>query len=243
VALYAEFPVSALKFDSDDKLKTFSSKFAILVLVKNGANEIVRKLGQEFTLRGPLSQMDEIKKRPQIFNRITVLAPGQYTIEAVARDSVAGKASVARIPFEVPPASEDSFRISSVVMSRGVNPLTEEQRKQPAHPLYLEGQAYFVPNVEQAFSLAKDKNLLVHFNAYVPNGSTVKVNATLVFLKGGTVFTQAGGALPDADASGRIAYSTSFGSENFPPGEYELRVTVSDGARRASSTTHFVIEP
>ena len=243
VALYAEFPVSALKFDSDDKAKTFSSKFAILVLVKNSANEIVRKLGQEFTLRGPLSQIEDVKKRPQMFNRITVLAPGQYTLEAVARDSMAGKAAVARIPFEVPPTSEDSFRLSSVVMSRGVNPLTEEQKKQPAHPLYLEGQAYFVPNVEQAFSLAKDKNLLVHFNAYVPNGSTVKVNAMLVFSKGGTVFTQAGGALPDPDASGRIAYSTSFGSENFPTGEYDLRVTVTDGTRRVSSTTHFRIEP
>ncbi len=243
VALYAEFPVSSLKFDSDDKAKTFSSKFAILVLVKNSANEIVRKLGQEYTMRGPLSQIEDVKKRSQLFNRITALAPGQYTLEAVARDSVAGKASVARIPFEVPPASEDSFRISSVVTSRGVNPLTEEQKTQPAHPLYLEGQAYFVPNVEETFSLARDKNLLVHFNVYVPKGSTAKVNATLAFLKGGSVFTQAGGALPDADATGRISYATSFGSENFPSGEYDLRVTVSDGTRRASSTAHFKIEP
>lgn len=243
VALYAEFPVSALKFDSDDKAKTFSSKFAILVLVKNSANEIVRKLGQEYTLRGPLSQMEDVKKRPQLFNRITALGPGQYTLEAVARDSVAGKASVARIPFEVPPASEDSFRISSVVMSRGVNPLTEEQKKQPAHPLYLEGQAYFVPNVEASFSLEADKNLLVHFNVYAPKGLAAKVNATLTFLKGGSVFTEAGGALPDADATGRIAYSTSFGSENFPAGEYDLRVTVSDGTHRASSTAHFKVAP
>lgn len=243
VALYAEFPVSALTFDSDDKSKTFSSKFAILVLVRNGANEIVRKLGQEFTLRGPLSQIEDIKKRPQLFSRITVLAPGQYTLEAVARDSVAGKASVARIPFEVPPASEDSFRISSVVMSRGVNPLTEDQKKQPAHPLYLEGQAYFVPNVEETFSLARDKNVLVHFDVYVPKGSAAKVDATLTFLKGGSVFTQAGGPLPDGDATGRITYSTSFGSENFPSGEYDLRVTASDGTRRASSTAHFKIAP
>ena len=150
---------------------------------------------------------------------------------------------VARIQFEVPPSSDDSFRISSVVLSRGVNPLTEEQKKQPTHPLYLEGQAYFVPNVEQTFSLAKDKNLLVHFNAYVPKNSTAKVTAALVFLKGGGVFTQAGGALPEPDASGRIAYSTSFGSENFSPGDYELRVTLSDGTRRVSSATQFKIEP
>jgi VWFA-related protein len=243
VALYAEFPVSALTFDTDDKTKTFSSKFAILVLVRNAANEIVRKVGQEYSLKGPLTQVEDVKKRPQLFNRITTLAPGQYTIEAVARDSSTGKASVARVLFEVPPAPEDSLSISSVVMSRGVNPLTEEQKKQATHPLYLEERAYFVPNIDEAFSLARDKNLLVHFNVYAPKGSTSKVNVTLAFLKGGSIFTQAGGQLPDVDATGRISYSTSFGSENFPAGDYELRVTVSDGPRRASSTAHFKIEP
>lgn len=243
VAIYAAFPVSALKFTTDDKTKAFSSKYAILVLVKNAGNEIVRKLGQEFSLRGPVAQMEDVRKRPQMYNRITLLTPGQYTLEAVARDSSTGKASAARIPFEIPASSDESLRISSVVMSRGVNPLTEEQKKQPAHPLYLEGQAYFVPNVEQSFSLARDKNLLVHFDVYVAKGSTSKIEVTVTFLKGGAVFTRADGALPDADPTGRIAYSTSFGTGNFPPGEYDLRVTVSDGARRASSIAHFKMEP
>ena len=242
VALYAEFPVSALKFDIDDKSKTFSSKYAILVLVKNDGNEIVRKLGQEFTLRGPIAQMEEIKKRPQLYNRMIVLAPGRYTLEGVARDSSTAKASVVRVPFEVPVSPDDGLRVSSLVLSRGVNPLTEEQKKQATHPLYLEGQAYFVPDVEQSFSLARDKNLLVHFKVYVPKG-TAKVNASLAFLKNGAVFTQAGGVLPDADARGCIEYSTSFGTADFPAGEYDLRVTASDGTRRASSTTRFTVGP
>src|SRR5262249_41518845 len=111
-----------------------------------------------------------------------------------------------------------------------------------AHPLYLEGQAYFVPNVAQTFSLSRDKNLLVHFNVYVPKGSTAKIDATVAFLKSGSVLTQAGGALPDPDATGRIAYLTSFAATNFPPGEYDLRVTVSDGIQRASSTAHFKMD-
>src|SRR5262249_1768097 len=146
--------------------------------------------------------------------------------EAVARDSAAGKAAVARMPFEVPEAGEESLRISSVVLSRGVSPLTVEQKKQTLHPLFLEGQAYFLPNVDKLFRLTRDKNILIHFNAYMPKGSAGKLNATLVFLKAGNVFTQASGALPDADGTGHISYLTSFATENFPPGEYDLRVTV-----------------
>src|SRR5581483_11774239 len=158
---------AALKFDVNDKAKNFSSRFALLALIKNSDNEIVRKLGQEFTLRGPLTQLEEIKTRPQMYNRLLLLPPGKYTLEAVAQDSGSGKASAVRVPFEVPAVAEQEMRLSSVVLSQGVNPLTEEQKKQGArHPLYLEGQAYFVPNLKQTFSQAKDKNLLIHFNVY-----------------------------------------------------------------------------
>ncbi|HKP84750.1 MAG TPA: VWA domain-containing protein, partial [Blastocatellia bacterium] len=242
VALYLEFPVSALKFDTDDKTKTFSSKFALLALVKDGNNEIVRKLGQQFALRGPIAQLGDVKRKPQLYSRMIMLAPGSYTLEAVVRDSSAGQASVARFKFDVPEATDDDLRLSSVVLSRGVNPLTEDQKKQSSHPLFLEGQAYFVPNVQQVFSMARDKNILVYFNVYAPKGGASKVNATLTFLKGGSVFTQAGGALPEADATGRIAYTTSFGTDNFPPGDYDLKVSVTDGPRRSSSTAHFRIE-
>ena len=62
-------------------------------------------------------------------------------------------------------------------------------------------------------------------------------------MKDGSMFTQAGGALPAADGTGRIAYSTAFGTENFPAGNYELKVTVASGAQRAVSSTRFKIEP
>lgn len=243
VALYAGFPVSALKFNIDEKSKTFSSQYAVLILIKNSANEIVRKVGQEFTLRGPVTQVEVLKQRPQIYNRLTLLLPGKYTVEAVARDSSTGKSSLARTSIEIPASSEDSLLISSAVISRGVNPLTEEQKKQKGHPLYLEGQAYFVPNLEEAFSLTRDKNILVHFDVYLPKGSTSQVKVNLSFLKGSALFTQADGSLPGADATGCISYSTSFGSQNFPEGEYDLRVTVTDGAHRASSTSRFRVEP
>ena len=134
--------------------------------------------------------------------------------------------------------------ISSVVLSRGVNPLTEQQKKEAApHPLYLEGQAYFVPNVTQAFSAGSDKNLLVHFSVYPPKATAAKVSVSIDFYKDGRVIARSSGALPEPDATGRIPYLTSFGLGAFALGQYELVVTASDGGGKASSSTRFEVRP
>jgi VWFA-related protein len=243
VAVYLQFPMSALKFDTDEKAKTFSSRFAMLVLVKNEAGVIVRKLGQEFSLHGPISQLDETVKTPEMYSRLILLEPGKYTLDGVARDSLSGKASVVHGTFEVPGVVAGAIGISSVVLSRGVNPLTEQQKREAAHPLYLEGQAYFVPNVTQVFSAASDKNLLVHFSVYAPKATGSKVSVSIGFYKNGSLVAESSGALPEPDATGRIPYSTSFGLGAFLPGEYQLRVTASDASGKASSSTRFEVRP
>jgi hypothetical protein len=243
VAVYLQFPMSALKFDTDEKAKTFSSRFAVLVLVKNAAGEIVRKLGQEFSLHGPLTQLEETARKPEMYSRLILLEPGKYTLDGVARDSLSGKVSVVHGTFEVPGVAADAIGVSSVVLSRGVNPLTEQQKKEAAHPLYLEGQAYFVPNVTQAFSMSTDKNLLVHFNVYPPKLAGSKISVSIDFYKGGNLVAESSGALPEPDATGRIPYSTSFALAPFPPGEYRLVVTASDGGAKASSATRFEVRP
>lgn len=243
VALYLQFPMSALTFNTDEKTKTFSSRFAVLVLVKNETGMIVRKLGQEFLLHGPIAQLDQTSKNPHMYSRLILLEPGKYTIDGVARDSISGKASVVHDEFEVPALTESGICISSVVLSRGLNPLTEQQKKEAAHPLYLEGQAYFVPNVSQTFSTGSDKNLLVHFDVYPTKTASGKASVSINFYKSGSLIAQSSGALPEPDAAGRISYSTSFGLEAFSPGEYQLVITASDGSSRASSGTRFKVQP
>ena len=243
VALYLEFPMSGLKFETDEKTKTFSSQFAVLILVKNESGIIVRKLGQEYRLHGPAGQQDQIANNVQMYNRVILLEQGKYTLDGVARDSISGKASVVHSSFEVPAVTAGGITMSSVVLSRGVNPLTEEQKKETAHPLYLEGQAYFVPNVNQAFSTASDKNMLMHFNVYMPQSSANKASVSINFYRGGRIIAQSSGALPDPDPTGRIAYSTSFGLAAFPPGEYDLVVTASDAGGKASSEARFEVRP
>lgn len=243
VPIYVELPISALKLNTDEKSKTFSSRYAILVLVKDQNQQVVRKLGQEFVLRGPLSQAASVKEQPHLFSRIILLRSGHYVIEAIARDSTTGKMSGVRVPFEVPDDGQEKLRMSSIVLSRGVNPLNDEQKKDTLHPLYFEGQAYFVPNARESFRKSTDKNLLVHFSAYRAKGSTAPVVANIEFLQGARTVSKAAGQLPPPDASGRIAYLTAFALDSFAAGRYEIRVTITDGATQSISSASFAVEP
>ena len=243
VAVYLEFPMSGLKFETDDRTKTFSSQFAVLILIKNEQGVIVRKLGQEYRLHGPAGQLQDVASKAQMYSRLILLEPGKYTLDGVARDSISGKVSVVHTGFEVPGAEAEGIAMSSVVLSRGVNPLTEEQKKEAAHPLYLEGQAYFVPNVSQGFSIASDKNMLVHFSVYMPQGGSNGVTVSINFYRDGRIVAQSSGALPDPDATGRIQYSTSFALAAFPPGEYELVITASEATSKSSSEARFEVRP
>jgi len=178
-----------------------------------------------------------------MYSRLILLEPGKYTLDGVARDSISGKVSVVHTGFEVPGAEAEGIAMSSVVLSRGVNPLTEEQKKEAAHPLYLEGQAYFVPNVSQGFSIASDKNMLVHFDVYMRQGGRNGVTVSINFYRDGRIVAQSSGALPDPDATGRIQYSTSFALAAFPPGEYELVITASEATSKSSSEARFEVRP
>jgi len=95
----------------------------------------------------------------------------------------------------------------------------------------------------QSFSIADDKNLLVHFAVYEPKGKTGKVTISVDFLKGGSPIAKSSGELPEADPTGRIQYSTSFPLGSFPTGEYQLRITANDGGAKASSIARFEVKP
>jgi len=49
--------------------------------------------------------------------------------------------------------------------------------------------------------------------------------------------------LPAPDQNGRIQYTGIIPLDAFPPGEYELRATVSDGVTKAMRAERFSVQP
>jgi hypothetical protein len=49
--------------------------------------------------------------------------------------------------------------------------------------------------------------------------------------------------LPAPDQNGRIQYTGTIPLDAFPPGEYELKATVSDGVTKAMRSERFTVQP
>jgi hypothetical protein len=66
---------------------------------------------------------------------------------------------------------------------------------------------------------------------------------TLDFVRDGRIVGRAQPAVPAPDASGRIAYVGGVPSGGFPPGAYEVRLTLAQGAEKATASTRFDLVP
>lgn len=215
--------------------KMYVGELDVMALVKDARGVIVRKLSQNYKLTYPAEQLDKAKQSHVLFHRMTRVEPGTYQVEVVARDVNSGQASATRTSLSVPAASASALGISSIVPTKGGEPLPPPARE-ASHPLHY-GQSLVIPNLDRTFSKAADKELMFYFTVQATPGATVRVRVE--FLQGGRVLAQAPGALPAPDANGRIQLILPFSLASFPEGAYDVRITVNDGPHTASEQTSF----
>ena len=66
---------------------------------------------------------------------------------------------------------------------------------------------------------------------------------TLDFARDGKVVARSPPAMPAPDRSGRLAYVGGVSVAAFPPGAYEVRLTLAQGAETASASTRVELVP
>ena len=83
----------------------------------------------------------------------------------------------------------------------------------------------------------------VLLRAPVPASRVETPKLTLDFVRDGKIVGRAQPPLPAPDASGRIAYVGGVPSGSFPPGAYEVRLTLTQGTARVTESTRFELAP
>jgi VWFA-related protein len=116
--------------DQDDKSgkKLHQADFAVVVRVKNEAKREVDRLSQRYLLSAPQANLEAARKGELLFYRQADLAPGKYTLEAVAYDAMSQKASVRSASIEVPRVQDGRMRLSSVVLVRRAEKVRKPSR-------------------------------------------------------------------------------------------------------------------
>src|SRR5689334_6907199 len=234
--ILAEDKLSSFKFAPGSDNKTYNTDFSIVALVRDESDRVVQKFSQHYGLTGNIKDLDAARKEDVLFYREAQLPPGKYHIQLIAYDAASGGVNVNTTPLEISGSDPDKPRLSSVAVLKKAERLTpaEQQRDQPLHF----GELLVYPNLGERIVA---KQLAYFFTAWPPKGVTKPMQLTLEILQKNRQIGKTSGELPSADERGQIKYAGSFGIDKFQAGDYELRVTVSDGQSSVSRSTSFVI--
>jgi VWFA-related protein len=239
VTALAEIPMQAIASHTDEKTKTFSMDFSVVVTFKSVANGMVTKMSHHYAMAGPIASLAALQKEDVQFYREGELAPGRYQMQTVVYDAFSKKAGVQEQTIEVPAASDHDLRISDVVFIKRTERLNAEEQK-TFNPFHV-GELLAYPNLGEVVSKAKYKQLSFFFTAYVPRGSSAAPKFMLELSQQGQTLAQLPAELPAADATGRIQFAGGLPLQSIPPGAYDLKVIVTSGSKSVARSAHLVI--
>lgn len=240
VSVLVDVPNNAITYASDLEKKIYRTDFVIVALIKDESLRVVRKLSNQYVLTGPLDKLEEAKRGGILFYREAELPPGRYTISVAAYDALTGRASVESRDVEVPSAGPNQLRLSSLAILKRAERLSAEEQKR-ANPFHF-GEVLVYPNLGEPLSKATTKQLAFFVTAYAPQGTRATPKLILEILQRGRALGRTAIDLPAPDAAGRIQYASALPIEKLQAGEYELRVTVTDGATKATRAESFTVQ-
>jgi hypothetical protein len=234
-----EDPMSAFKFSPSSDNKTYSANFSIVALIRDQSDQVVQKLSQNYSLSGPIANLDAARKGDVLFYREAQLQPGKYNVQLIAYDATTRGVGIRSSSLEVPAADESKLRVSSLaVLKRAERLSPEEQRKdQP----FRFGELLVYPNLGEPLVRSTAKELAFFFTAWPAKGSTAPMKVTLQILQNQKSLGQTSADLPAPDAQGQIKYASAIPLEKFRPGTFELKITVNDGKSSVTRSTEFTL--
>jgi VWFA-related protein len=239
VTLLAEFPMQGIVLQGDENTKKFSGDFSVVVLVKSESRQVVTKVSHRYSPTGPLTDLEAARKGDVLFYRELDLDPGRYQVQTVVYDALGKKAGARENQLEVPAFGEKDVRVSNIVLIKRAERLNAAE--QTGFSPFRVGQMLVYPNMGEPVQKTTYKQLPFLLTVYVPKGTSTP-SLVIELAQKGTLLGQLPAELPAADDAGRIQYSGALPLQSFPPGEYELRMTVKSGTASVTRAARFTVE-
>ena len=240
VPVVVEVPPGAINFLVDNAKTKYSADFSIVVLIRDAAGHVARKLSTHYLLDGPYEKLDAALNGSILFYKETQLEPGHYSVSSIVYDALAKQSSTSAASVIVPAAEKNSLQLSSIVLVKTGEHLSSANNQ--ASRLFRFNELLLYPNLGEPLSKSDDKELTLFLTAYAP----VDASATKLSLEidqDGRTVGQLSYDLPPADQTGRIQYASAIPLEKFQPGNYELKVTVQSAKTSATNSVLFKIDP
>jgi hypothetical protein len=253
--LFVESPLSALHFDIDDNAGTFQARARMTQIVRNASGKIVWQASKAVTVRGPLRKLQSRKAGNLYYLREVQLPAGQYTLEALVEDLIAGKSGAVREPLRTG-RGLPGFDVSDALLVRPFNGAGD--RFEADQILSYDGDA-ISPLLDPVYRANEPFNLQIYIVIY-PDMYGPQPELSLEVLQNGHVVgrsalpftdrihndsTEGGGTSMVGEQKHQFPYMATLRGAKLGGGEFEARVNVRQGRKvlTRSVTFHVIGDP
>jgi VWFA-related protein len=238
--LLVRLTTDSLHFVVDSDKSTYSAQVAVVVRIKDSEGKDVQRLSQQYVLSGGVKDMEAAKRGTILFYREPLLAPGVYTVQSIAFDTLAGDGSARISTVTVPAAESQALGMSSVVFIDHVEQIDGAPPDPITRPApFFVGQTLVFPNIGDPVMKTTTKDLPFFFTIY--RGGSGPLTATAQLLRNGGIVAEAPLEIV-ASTEPRIQQLDRFPVSGLAPGTYQLRIIVASGLQRVSETAYFTLQ-
>jgi len=222
--LSIEVPMQALTFQTAEVQKVAKSDASLLAVLKDDKGEIVSKFSKDFPLNLPLDKLEAYKAGNLTQTFRTELAPGNYTLETVVIDRTGNKTGVTKSKIVVP-APSPKLSLSDIAIVRRADVIKDTEI---SDAFYYEG-GKVVPSLSTTLKGGPGTILPFYFVVYRDTSIADAPRLKMSFYMDGQLLAAPEAPLPPPQKDGRIPFIASLPGDGFAPGNYEMRVTITQG--------------
>jgi hypothetical protein len=239
VPVLVEVPGGVIRYRPERGGKSYRADFTVLARIKDERGQEVVRLSQRYPLTATRANVEFAQNGSLLFYKEAELPEGRYSVEAVGYDGVAQQTSAASATVEVPAANQGRRRLSSIVLPKRVERLSDPASK-CAGPLSF-GDACLYPSLGEPFRKSESPTVGFFFVVYGAAGSGSSRKATIEVVQGDVTLASIDADLGAADAMGRIEHAGALPLAKFASGSYALKVTVGDGPDAETRVASFTV--
>ncbi len=234
-AIAFEVANSNLGSNQDPKTSAHAVRVSFLALIKDGQGQVVEKISRDIPAVVSNEKFAPFQNGKIIFTKLVDLPPGRYTLETAIVDRGGDKASARRAVLMVPAPAQHAPALSAIFVVRRIDALQTQPLS--ADPFEFTG-GRVTPSLADPVPATSPARL--YFVAYPMKDSADKPNASVEFLRDGAPVARQAPQLATPDANGGVPMLVEAKLE---PGEYEVRVALTQGNLRVTEIVPLVVEP
>jgi VWFA-related protein len=215
-------PAANLQMVEDSKAKSASVHAYFLGVIRNQAGEIMGKVSRDLPFGVTQDKAALLKEAPMLFSELVSLPAGRYTLETAIMDDANRKMAAKKAVLNV--GATSGLRLSQPVLMLRVDQRAKMDERDPWQ--FAGGKV--APNLFNTIKAGPNAELPFYFVVY-PTGAE-KTALKVALVQDDKVLAQGEPELPAPDAKGRIPFIATLPAGTLTAGNYEVRVTVQQGA-------------